>query len=311
MNVGASIYDHIRRPDVEAFRDAARRFAVHILVRRTNPASLPYVGRDGYVPKPIDCKPKTADRDVVLPSGLIVRCAGLVVDPMLPGFDKAFRPEKVGKAQEEWRRFALKHGLWDEARYTGTLRPRPGNLSSGKAYLGGSSLGSEDGRIGFTIDRGGVYLVQAEPTHLHYGCLMFCPLNLRAFPQDARAAIELLATRPGNGYIHGDYDLFGIVPAAMPAFKTVRQAILYGVENTFGPRAREIADFLNARFHAPMVQHGAQEDTTMETGADEHLDVFWADGTLGEARGRAAIEKLYAVDFAGRRTGPQSSGLVH
>ena len=33
MQIGISIYDHMRRQDVEAFRNAARHFASHILVR--------------------------------------------------------------------------------------------------------------------------------------------------------------------------------------------------------------------------------------------------------------------------------------
>jgi hypothetical protein len=97
--VGSSIYDHIRPQDVEAFRDAARQFKVHILVRRTNPASLRYIGRKGFIPKPVDCKPKTADYDVVLPDGLVTKCAGLVVDPTLPRFEKAFKEGRAVPAE--------------------------------------------------------------------------------------------------------------------------------------------------------------------------------------------------------------------
>ena len=55
---------YMRPQDKVVFLDAARHFHSWILVRRTNPASLPYVGLPGYSPKRIDCKAKTADLDV-------------------------------------------------------------------------------------------------------------------------------------------------------------------------------------------------------------------------------------------------------
>ena len=44
----------IRKQDCFAFRSAAQSFHAIILVRDTNKASLPYIGREGFVPKPID-----------------------------------------------------------------------------------------------------------------------------------------------------------------------------------------------------------------------------------------------------------------
>ncbi len=85
----------MRPQDKAIFLEAASRFHSWILVRRTNPASLKYVGRPGYTPKPIDCKAKTADLDF-RPYEL----AGLVVDPTVhPG---AFRPGKAATAQQLW-----------------------------------------------------------------------------------------------------------------------------------------------------------------------------------------------------------------
>ena len=66
----------MRPTDKRVFLDAARQLQLWILVRRTNPASLRYIGLPGYLPKPIDCKAKTAD----LNQGRY-RVAGLVVDP--------------------------------------------------------------------------------------------------------------------------------------------------------------------------------------------------------------------------------------
>jgi len=299
--IGSSVYQHIRRQDVAAFRDAARRFKVHILVRRTNPASLQYIGRKGYMPKPIDCKPKTADKDVVLASGRIVRCAGLVVNPMLPGFDKAFEStEKRTKAVKSWRDFECKHGIGSD------------HLTPGKTLMDGSSLEKIGGSYHYTLDRGGVYLMQQDTEHAHFGCLYFCPLRLQgAFPKDAKAALQPLSMRAANSYLHGDYDLYGIVPADMPEFKTVEQALVFGTKNLYTEKSREIAQFINRSIGAPMIQHGASENDPSQNGhAEDHLDVFWAGGDITEARGRAEIEKLYRVYFSGRKTGAQSSGLI-
>jgi len=63
----------MRSQDKAIFLEAARQFQIWILVRRTNRASLEYVGRPGYTPKRIDCKVKTADID-----SAPYRLAGLV-----------------------------------------------------------------------------------------------------------------------------------------------------------------------------------------------------------------------------------------
>lgn len=66
-------------------------------VREPNDLADRWIGRPGYIPKPVTCKAKTADNPTH-------RLAGLVVDPTLePG---AFRAESLLGAQESWRRFA-------------------------------------------------------------------------------------------------------------------------------------------------------------------------------------------------------------
>ena len=86
----------MRPQDRLAFSQAARQYGLWILVRRTNPASLRYVGLAGYVPKPIECKAKTADLDV---NG--GQLAGLVADPNL--CRSAFRPTKIETALRCWQ----------------------------------------------------------------------------------------------------------------------------------------------------------------------------------------------------------------
>jgi len=85
----------MRSQDKAVFLEAARQLQVWILVRRTNPASLQYIGRPGYSPKRIDCKAKTADADVPP-----YKLAGLVVDPGI--HPRAFKPDKAAKAQSCW-----------------------------------------------------------------------------------------------------------------------------------------------------------------------------------------------------------------
>ena len=85
----------MRPQDKTFFLEAARKFQVWILVRRTNVESLKYIGRSGYTPKRIDCKAKTADSDF----GSYV-LAGLVVDPII--HSTVFKPGKHDDALRGW-----------------------------------------------------------------------------------------------------------------------------------------------------------------------------------------------------------------
>lgn len=92
----------MRAQDEQAFEDAARSIGVWILVRRTKPAALTYIGLAGYVPKPIHCKAKTADKD--LPPH---RLAGLVTSPKV--HSGAFNPAKLTDTERLWDDFAREH----------------------------------------------------------------------------------------------------------------------------------------------------------------------------------------------------------
>jgi hypothetical protein len=65
-----------------------------ILVRRTNPQSLQYIGLPHFTPKRIDCKAKTADEG---------KFAGLVVSPEV--HPDAFSESKREKAITSWEQF--------------------------------------------------------------------------------------------------------------------------------------------------------------------------------------------------------------
>jgi len=88
----------MRPIDKRVFLQAAQELKLWILVRRTNSESLQYIGRGGYMPKPIDCKAKSADYNVGP-----AQVAGLVVDPTLQPL--AFSPKKLLQANKEWRKY--------------------------------------------------------------------------------------------------------------------------------------------------------------------------------------------------------------
>jgi hypothetical protein len=83
---------------------AAIALQMWIVARQTNARSLAYVGRSGYVAKPMSCKPKTADRHGVARggSGGESLCAGLVVDPTRFGPEIFVSSRKREKAMEAW-----------------------------------------------------------------------------------------------------------------------------------------------------------------------------------------------------------------
>ena len=89
----------MRPEDRDVFSEAATRFKAWILVRLTNKHSLRFVGRAGFHPKPMNCKPKTADVD---PRGKQI--AGLVVDPTK--VPEAFSHNRRTAAGEIWRDFS-------------------------------------------------------------------------------------------------------------------------------------------------------------------------------------------------------------
>ncbi len=104
MGIGTGM----RGKDVRAFCRVARQYNIFILVRHTNEASLGYIGRTGYYPKPATIKAKTADVDPPpmqlnrsgMPKTVQHRVAGLVPHP---GFQpKVFAGAKMAKALDCW-----------------------------------------------------------------------------------------------------------------------------------------------------------------------------------------------------------------
>lgn len=257
-------YDFMRTQDVAVFRAAAKHFDLWILVRRTNPAALPYIGLNGYVPKPLDCKAKTADRNVIVPDQTAAKkTAGLVVDPTLPGFETAF--DKSGKAHSaaaEWANFKKL-----------VYAPAPGAAT--RVYLPMQQP----------------YYVQRDIDHRHYGCVMLTR--------------SLLAT--AGTCIHGDYDLYAIVPNANRAENVFVNEKRFGdVPHARGPEFLDVQMYLNRGIGSPMVRHGDQEKYAGHS--DEDIDVFHPDGvTITELLGRESIQWFYDEVF-GRK--PAAKGAA-
>ncbi|HJQ57110.1 MAG TPA: hypothetical protein VJ890_09405 [Vineibacter sp.] len=247
-----TLFNHMRREDAEAFAVGARAFKVYIAVRRTNPAALQYIGKPRYIPKMLDCKAKTADRDAMV-NGRTYKTAGLVVDPGVVGAS-AYKDGKFPTAIAEWEKF--KSHLGPEADAEG----RP-------AYLPG--------------DRS--YLVQRDPTSEHYGCVVLCKNGLRTQIQ----------------YVHGDYDLYAVVPVDDKTSNVFVEETRQGQPHARGKQLMDVQNYVNHLIGAPMVRHGEQEHFSDSTS--DELDVFFPDGvTVKSYLGSAAIQLLYQTEFAGR-----------
>lgn len=156
-----AVFAYMPPKHVEAFQRAAAHFKVWILVRRGNPASLQWIGKPGYIPKPFDCKAKTGEKNLGH-----VQCAGLVVSPkLLPG---AFEARKLKSALEEWPKF-------EPLLYSFDFRNPGANLQSDRA--------------------GKHYTLQMDPSHKHYGCVLYKPVY-RALAEYIHADYDLYAVVP-------------------------------------------------------------------------------------------------------------------
>jgi hypothetical protein len=137
----------MRPKDYKSFRIAAM-VQVYILVRQTNPQSVQWIGKPGYIAKPIECKPKTADTDLTI-EGRSIETAGLVVNPELLGFSAVFKSErKAGKAKDAWKKFVADHP-------PAQCLPRDGKPIR-------TWVGAQPG-----------WAVQMCKNSEHYGCLMY------------------------------------------------------------------------------------------------------------------------------------------
>lgn len=107
----------MRDQDRIVFAQASKQLKLWILVRITNKESLKYIGQNGFVPKPIECKAKTADID--LPQAQL---AGLVANPII--CRRSFIPSGMAKRLGLWQDFSLEqHVNQKGSRYTFVTDP--------------------------------------------------------------------------------------------------------------------------------------------------------------------------------------------
>lgn len=289
----------MRLCDWLTFHRAATTFGQWILVRWTNEQSLKYIGlrvwdpADDrmlcYHPKPIDCKPKTADINV---DGY--ELAGLVVDPTI---HQAFGKEsKVRKAAEAWEKFL--HGLGVQ----NTRELNDQSLGSRTTPLGLPTLGQVDranasrgGGVGlaelrainaqppdFSGER--CYVVDLDRDSRHYGCLM---LN--------------------GAYLHGDYDLKDVIDPRRFGPHTAVAERMHGQPHMRSAELKAVQQFVNAAIGVPMVQHGGEAQFAPHT--DDTIEVFGPHGEAHTLDGRDQIVRWYKFAFQREPIDPKSQPL--
>lgn len=266
----------LRRDDVAVFAAAAEVFDHIIIVRATNVKSLGYIGQKNYTPKPIDCKPKTADNDCFVQDvNIFVECAGLVVDPTLVSYAAFASDKKRGKARESWASF-LKDKTKDE-----TAR-----------------------RVFRRRGTKGFYAVDTLRTSRHFGCLMLSTQDVPAadFSLSGRGWMRFKQTE--MRYIHGDYDLYGLIdlenitPSGGEGQRHVPKVLkerLHGTPHYYTAKFPQIKEFLNNGFGADMIQHAAQDNVAHQS---DLLYVFYPEGYMYQIDATAdAIREIYDLLF--------------
>ncbi len=268
----------IRREDIAVFVAAAQMFNHIISVRATNRQSLRYIGQKMFTPKPIDCKPKTADLGAYVPGvGLQVECAGLVADPMVVG-NAAFKGKKFDKVCESWVSF---------------LKDKSGEEQLKKVFR--------------RRETKGFYALDTYKQSKYFGCLMLSDQDVPARDFNLAVADWQEFKRTHMCYIHGDYDLYGLIDVAMTERVVYGSAgrdkvspdlikgRLHGMPHIFTEQFPQIQAFLNAGIGAEMIQHASQDNVAHQ---DDELYVFYPFGGKYQLDATAdAIKEIYQRVF--------------
>jgi hypothetical protein len=269
----------IRREDIVVFEAAARSFDHIISVRATNARTLCYIGQKSFTPKPIDCKPKTADAGAFVRAvGTQVDCAGLVVDPTIVGSSAFKSDKKKVDARSAWESF-LKDKSEDEI--------------ARKVFRRRESKG--------------FYAVDTYKQSKYFGCLMLANQDVPAREFNLNVAGWQEFKRTCMCYIHGDYDLYGLIDvekteATLHASRGrdrhspgVIKERLHGMPHFYTERFPEIKAFLNAGIGAEMIQHAAQD---LRYHHKDELYVFYPTGGKYHLVETAdAIREIYELVF--------------
>lgn len=244
----------MRAKDLRLFCMTARKYDIYLLVRQSNDASLKYVGRPGYWPKPAAIKAKTADLDPPAlsnragggPGSVRHQVAGLVAHPWLQ--PDAFSGARLEKARACWLE------TLDLALEAGSNIPAAdGQKRDTWAYWGKEHFSSKTGWR---------WKIDIDPAGLHFGCLQIA----------------------GDGvpwsYVHSDYDLKDVIVRGKETLNERLEGRLQGVRNYTpllpGLEFETIQRELNDAMGVPMVQHGAEAQFAWH--GDEPITIALPDG---------------------------------
>lgn len=268
----------LRTEDIAVFSAAAELFDHIIIVRATNVKSLGYIGQKNYTPKPIDCKPKTADNDCFVQDlNLFSECAGLVVDPTVVSYAAFATDAKRRKAHESW---------------VGFLRDKSKDEKTRKVFR--------------RRETKGFYAVDTLRISRHFGCLMLSRQDIPSedFHLGGRGWARFKQTE--MRYIHGDYDLYGLIdlqPAPLPSLSgslahrspRVLKEKLHGTPHYYTAQFPQIQQFLNNGFGCDMIQHASQDHVAHQS---DLLYVFYPEGYMYQIDATAdAIREIYELLF--------------
>lgn len=244
----------MRAKDLRVFCMIAQKYGVYILVRQTNDASLNYIGRPGYYPKPAAIKAKTADKDPVpfsYTQGGQQRTArhqiaGLVANPWFQ--PAVYHDDKLAKARDYWLE-TLNIALAPGCNIPAADGQKPETWSFwGKEHA--------SARTGWR------WKIDIDPASPHFGCLQI--------------AGDVVAW----SYVHGDYDLKDVIVKGKEPFNERIEGKIQGVDDYTpllpGMEFETIRKELNGAIGEEMVQHGAEAQFAWHS--DEPITVVLPDG---------------------------------
>jgi hypothetical protein len=113
-----------------------------------------------------------------------------------------------------------------------------------------------------------------------------------------RADPKYGAVKDGGKYVHGDYDVYDVVPANMEGKEVVTMHTLHGCTNIYGPLLMELLEYANSCFPVPMVRHG--EEVYFKDHSDQSLLVFGPKGEELTLADKQATEQFYLESLNGR-----------
>jgi hypothetical protein len=260
-----SVSGDIRDEDKLIFGLAAMRYNVFVLVRAANKASLNYIDKNktGYGAGEERFSAKRVDcKAKTADNSIIVKNRWRDIAGLVVD------PELVGPDAFEGDRYGTACTAWTSF----ASRVCRSHYQAGRQVLAYFPSGMQ-------------YGLQLDENHPRYGCVMFSVSSLIS-----------AAT-----YIHGDYDLYAIVPADNRAETVFVNEQRLGTDHARSKEFFDVQHYLNHSLGRPMILHGEQENMGH---TDDLVFAFYPDGwRVKPLYGRAMIEDFYRTDLGGRKAG--------